>query len=166
MLIMIIRTVTMDDLNEVVELESDAFKMTKKQTEQDMIGRIENYPDTFLVAQEDGKVIGHIFGPAFNKRYIEDELYFENHPNQKDDRYQMVLSLAVLPEYRKQGVATKLIEAIAQEGRKQNRQAISLTCLPKLIKFYEKRGFYNEGETNDYIPDPTGVISVNMVRAL
>ena len=29
---MIIRTVTMDDLNEVVELESDAFKMTKKQT--------------------------------------------------------------------------------------------------------------------------------------
>lgn len=44
---MIIRTVTMDDLNEVVELESDAFKMTKKQTEQDMIGRIENYPDTF-----------------------------------------------------------------------------------------------------------------------
>lgn len=48
MLIMIIRTVTMDDLNEVVELESDAFKMTKKQTEQDMIGRIENYPDTFF----------------------------------------------------------------------------------------------------------------------
>ena len=45
---MIIRTVTMDDLNEVVELESDAFKMTKKQTEQDMIGRIENYPDTFF----------------------------------------------------------------------------------------------------------------------
>ena len=33
---MIIRTVTMDDLNEVVELESDAFKMTKKQTEQDL----------------------------------------------------------------------------------------------------------------------------------
>jgi len=33
MFIMIIRTVTMDDLNEVVELESDAFKMTKKQTE-------------------------------------------------------------------------------------------------------------------------------------
>lgn len=67
---MIIRTVTMDDLNEVVELESDAFKMTKKQTEQDMIGRIENYPDTFLVAQEDGKVIGHIFGPAFNNAIL------------------------------------------------------------------------------------------------
>ena len=163
---MIIRTVTMDDLNEVVELESDAFKMTKKQTEQDMIGRIENYPDTFLVAQEDGKVIGHIFGPAFNKRYIEDELYFKNHPNRKTDHYQMVLSLAVLPEYRKQGVATKLIEALAQEAIKQNRQAISLTCLPKLIKFYEKRGFHNEGETSDDIPDPTGVTSVNMVRTL
>lgn len=78
---MIIRRVTMDDLGEVVNLESAAFKMTKEQTKNDMMGRIENYPDTFLVAQEDGKVIGHIFGPAFNKRYIEDELYFENHPN-------------------------------------------------------------------------------------
>ena len=163
---MIIRRVTMDDLEEVVNLESAAFKMTKEQTKNDMMGRIENYPDTFLVAQEDGKVIGHIFGPAFNKRYIEDELYFENHPNQKDDRYQMVLSLAVLPEYRKQGVATKLIEAMTQEARKQNRQAISLTCLPKLIKFYEKRGFHNEGKTSDEIPDPTGVTSVNMIRAL
>lgn len=163
---MIIRRVTMDDLGEVVNLESAAFKMTKEQTKNDMKGRIENYPDTFLVAQEDGKVIGHIFGPAFNKRYIEDELYFENHPNQKDDCYQMVLSLAVLPEYRKQGVATKLIEAMTQEARKQNRQAISLTCLPKLIKFYEKRGFHNEGKTSDDIPDPTGVTSVNMIRAL
>lgn len=163
---MIIRRVTMDDLGEVVNLESAAFKMTKEQTRNDMVGRIENYPDTFLVAQEDGKVIGHIFGPTFNKRYIEDELYFENHPNQKDDRYQMVLSLAVLPEYRKQGVATKLIEAMTQEARKQNRQAISLICLPKLIKFYEKRGFHNEGKTSDDIPDPTGVTSVNMIRAL
>lgn len=163
---MIIRRVTMDDLEEVVNLESAAFKMTKEQTRDDMVGRIENYPDTFLVAQEDGKVIGHIFGPAFNKRYIEDELYFNNHPNQKDDRYQMILSLAVLPAYRKQGIATKLIEALAQEARKQNRQAISLTCLPKLIKFYEKRGFHNEGKTSDDIPDPTGVTSVNMVRTL
>lgn len=163
---MIIRSVTMDDLDEVVELESAAFKMTKEQTEKDMVGRIENYPDTFLVAQEDGKVIGHIFGPAFDQRYIEDESYFKNHPNQKDDRYQMVLSLAVVPEYRKHGVATNLIEELAKVAKKQNRQAISLICLPKLIKFYEERGFKNEGETSDDIPDPTGVTSVNMVRTL
>lgn len=163
---MIIRSVTMDDLDEVVELESAAFKMTKEQTEKDMVGRIKNYPDTFLVAEEKGKVIGHIFGPAFDQRYIEDELYFKNHPNQKDDRYQMVLSLAVVPEYCKHGVATNLIEELAKVAKKQNRQAISLICLPKLIKFYEKRGFKNEGETSDDIPDPTGVTSVNMVRTL
>lgn len=163
---MIIRSVTMDDLDEVVKLESAAFKMTKEQTEKDMVGRIKNYPDTFLVAEEKGKVIGHILGPAFDQRYIEDELYFKNHPNQKDDRYQMVLSLAVVPEYRKHGVATNLIEELAKVAKKQNRQAISLICLPKLIKFYEKRGFKNEGKTSDDIPDPTGVTSVNMVRTL
>lgn len=103
----------MDDLDGVVKLESDAFKMTKEQTEKDMIGRIENYPDTFLVAEEDGKVVGHIFGPAFNKRYIEDELYFNNHPNQAGDQYQTILSLAVSLKYRKHGIATALLEQLS-----------------------------------------------------
>lgn len=48
---MIIRTVTMNDLEAIVDLESAAFQMTKEQTKKDMIGRIKNYPDTFLVAE-------------------------------------------------------------------------------------------------------------------
>ena len=163
---MIIRTVTMDDLDGVVKLESDAFKMTKEQTEKDMIGRIENYPDTFLVAEEDGKVVGHIFGPAFNKRYIEDELYFNNHPNQAGDQYQTILSLAVSPKYRKHGIATALLEQLSSVAKGQGRTAITLTCLPKLFSFYEKRGFKNEGKTTDDIPDPDEISSYNMVKTI
>ena len=45
-----IRTVKMDDLDAIVELESSAFHMSEEMTRKDMIGRIENYSDTFLVA--------------------------------------------------------------------------------------------------------------------
>ena len=69
-----IRTVKMDDLDAIVELESSAFHMSEEMTRKDMIGRIENYSDTFLVAEVDGKVVGHVFGPVNKDRYIKDEL--------------------------------------------------------------------------------------------
>ena len=161
-----IRTVKMDDLDAIVELESSAFHMSEEMTRKDMIGRIENYPDTFLVAQVDGKVVGHVFGPVSKERYIKDELYFKNQPNNAQYHYQTILSLATNQEYRKQGIASALIEELCNIAQSQDRRAITLTCLPKLFHFYEKRGFINEGKTSDDIPDPDDVSSYNMVRAL
>ncbi|WNW28297.1 GNAT family N-acetyltransferase [Lactobacillus johnsonii] len=161
-----IRTVKMDDLDVIVELESSAFHMSEEMTRKDMIGRIENYPDTFLVAQVDGKVVGHVFGPVSKERYIKDELYFKNQPNNAQYHYQTILSLATNQEYRKQGIASALIEELCKIAQSQDRRAITLTCLPKLFHFYEKRGFINEGKTSDDIPDPDDVSSYNMVRAL
>ena len=161
-----IRTVKMDDLDAIVELESSAFHMSEEMTRKDMIGRIENYPDTFLVAQVDGKVVGHVFGPVSKERYIKDELYFKNQPNNAQYHYQTILSLATNQEYRKQGIASALIEELCKIAQSQDRHAITLTCLPKLFHFYEKRGFINEGKTSDDIPDPDDVSSYNMVRAL
>ena len=149
-----IRTIKMDDLDAIVELESSAFHMSEEMTRKDMIGRIENYPDTFLVAQVDGKVVGHVFGPVSKERYIKDELYFKNQPNNAQYHYQTILSLATNQEYRKQRIASALIEELCKIAQSQDRRAITLTCLPKLFHFYEKRGFINEGKTSDDIPDP------------
>ena len=160
------RTVKMDDLDTIVELESSAFHMSEEMTRKDMIGRIENYPNTFLVAEVDGKVVGHVFGPVSKERYIRDELYFKNQPNNAQYHYQTILSLATNQEYRKQGIASALIEELCKIAQAQDRRAITLTCLPKLFHFYEKRGFINEGKTSDDIPDPDDVSSYNMVRAL
>ncbi|WP_270516485.1 GNAT family N-acetyltransferase [Lactobacillus johnsonii] len=161
-----IRTVKMNDLDAIVELESSAFHMSEEVTRKDMIGRIENYPNTFLVAEVDGKVVGHVFGPVSKERYIRDELYFKNQPNNAQYHYQTILSLATNQDYRKQGIASALIEELCEIAQAQDRRAITLTCLPKLFHFYEKRGFINEGKTSDDIPDPDDVSSYNMVRAL
>lgn len=161
-----IRTVKMNDLDAIVELESSAFHMSEEMTRKDMIGRIENYPNTFLVAEVDGKVVGHVFGPVSKERYIRDELYFKNQPNNAQYHYQTILSLATNQDYRKQGIASALIEELCKIAQAQDRRAITLTCLPKLFHFYEKRGFINEGKTSDDIPDPDDVSSYNMVRAL
>ncbi len=163
---LIIRTVKMADLDRIVDIESTAFQMSEEMTRKDMIGRIENYPDTFLVAEVDGEVVGHVFGPASSERYIKDELYFKNQPNHPQDKYQTILSLAVDEKYRKQGIATDLLKKMDDVAKSENRQAISLTCLPKLFSFYEKREYENEGKTAEDIPDPDGVSSYNMVKNL
>lgn len=162
----VIRTAERSDLDDIVQIEAQAFKMNLEQTKKEMLGRIENYPDTFLVAQVGNRIVGHVFGPAFNKRYIEDRLYFENHPNYEQDHYQMILSLAVAPEYRRQKIATKLMQRIEEIAKKQKRQAISLTCLLALIPFYEQLGFKNEGKTSDDIPDPENLSSFNMIKEI
>lgn len=133
----IYRTVQRADLPMVVSLESAAFHMSKEMIKKDMVGRIENYPDTFLVVEDEetGKVVGHTFGPAFSKRYIEDELYFRNHPNHSEDKYQMILSVAVAPKHRHQGIASNLLNKMAEIATKQGRKAISLTCYPELFHF-------------------------------
>jgi ribosomal protein S18 acetylase RimI-like enzyme len=76
---------------------------------------------------------------AAQDRYIKDELYFKNKPNKVADRYQTILSLAVAEKFRRQGIATALLNKMAAVAKSQKRQAITLTCLPKLFSFYEKR---------------------------
>lgn len=161
-----IRTVKMSDLDQVVKIEAQAFSMPLEMTRKDMTGRIENYPDTFLVAEVGEQVVGHVFGPASNDRYIKDELYYQNHPNKREDRYQTILSLAVAEKFRCRGIATALLTKMAEVAQSQKRQAITLTCLPELFSFYEKRGYVNEGQTSADIPDPDGVSSYNMVKTL
>jgi hypothetical protein len=50
-------------------------------------------------------------------------------------------------------MATALLAELSKVAAAANRQAVTLTCLPKLFSFYEKRGFINEGPTADDIPE-------------
>ncbi|KRL89305.1 acetyltransferase [Lactobacillus kalixensis DSM 16043] len=163
---LIIRNVKITDLEAIVATESRAFDMSEEMTRNDAIGRIENYPDTFLVAEVDSKVVGHIFGPAANVEFIRDEMYFKNHPNHPNDKYQMILSIAVDENYRERGIATALMNEFEKIARQAGRQELSLTCYPKLFSFYEKLGFVNKGKTDDDIPDPDNESSYNMIKIL
>ena len=46
---------------------------------------------------------------------------------------------------RKKGYAGELIKAAIEDARKQGRKGLVLTCKDKLIHYYAKFGFVNEG---------------------
>lgn len=135
----------MKDLATIMTIEQAGFSVAEAASEKAMAERIALINDTFIVARNKQTVIGYIVGPAFNERYLTDELYDELTPNSLTDPYQTVLSLAVAPEYHHLGLGSKLLASLAETAKIQKRQAITLTCLADLVPFYEKNGYQNEG---------------------
>ena len=50
-----------------------------------------------------------------------------------------------LPDYRKHGYAGQLIQCAIKDAREQGRKGLVLNCKEKLIKYYAKFSFVDEG---------------------
>lgn len=119
-------------LDDVVKIENTCF--AHPWAREDLAKQIELDTSSFLVAEVDGAVVGYMGLQIFSG-----EGYVTN--------------VAVLPQYRKQGIACELIEAqlknemdfITLEVRKSNAPAISL---------YTKLGFENMGIRPRFYTDP------------
>lgn len=59
--------------------------------------------------------------------------------------WQMIFGVNTLPSCRCHGYAGKLLEAAIADARQQGRQGLVLTCKDKLLPYYAKFGFQNEG---------------------
>lgn len=133
------------DLDQIMTIEHAGFSPAEAATSASMAERIALIPDTFLVAKQGATVVGYVVGPAFDQRYLTDTLFEKSTPNAAGDAYQTVLSLAVSPDHRGDGIASHLLTALATVARRQHRRAITLTCLKRLVPFYEANGYINEG---------------------
>ena len=145
-----------DELLDIMKIENAGFSPAEAATTDAMQERISAYPDTFIVAKNDaGKILGYVVGPAFNHRYLTDELYAHAHPNNPDDKYQAVLSLAVHPDFQHSGIGSRLLTELSHVAKRQERAVITLTCLQNLVPFYEHNGYRNEGVSNSSHADET-----------
>jgi predicted N-acetyltransferase YhbS len=107
--------------------------------------RIAAFPTSFLVAEYAGTVIGHVNGCCTDMPTICDELFEADGGHDPNGANQMIFGLAVAVEYRRQGVAGMLLEALIERARLQKRKQVVLTCKSHLIAYYEKHGFVLRG---------------------
>ena len=56
-----------------------------------------------------------------------------------------MLGLNVLPEYRRQGIARRLMEALLGQARADGHSGAVLTCKEHLIPYYEAFGYRRLG---------------------
>lgn len=136
----------MSELSAIMAIEQAGFTPAEAASKSAMAERIKLISDTFIVAHDGaGQVVGYVVGPAIAKRYLTDSLFEKIHINRPDDPYIAILSLAVDSHYRRQGIGGQLLTQLDQVARQQHRSGITLTCLPRLVPFYQSHGYVNEG---------------------
>lgn len=142
---LIIRHVLPKDLEECFTIETSGFPPEEAATRETIQRRIDTYPKGFLVAEKEGKVVGILNSAATHKDDISDEELKQLIGHDPDGKNMVVFALAVLPEYRKQGIANQLMSVFAEEARQRGKQTILLMCKQHLIAYYERMGFSHGG---------------------
>jgi ribosomal protein S18 acetylase RimI-like enzyme len=158
-----IRNVNIEDLSELVTIENLCFSKEEAATKEAFEKRIQLIPDSFFVAEEDGRIAGLVNGPVIATKYITDELFSDIKENPASRGHQSILGLAVAPNFQRRGVASALLAHLEKEAIVNHRETITLTCKENLIHFYEKLGYQNCGVSSS---KHGGVSWYNMIKIL
>ncbi|MBU7045304.1 MAG: ribosomal protein S18-alanine N-acetyltransferase [Theionarchaea archaeon] len=129
---MIVRTIEPDDVFQVISIEHQSFDDPYPT---DVVTFLyERYKDTFLVADQGGTILGYIAGISS---------WREGH----------IVSLAMLPSWRKKGIASRLVSELCtifkEEGKKRVKLEVRLSN-KAAISLYGKLGFEKQKIVRNY----------------
>lgn len=140
-----IRNAIMDDLQQIVAVEAECFPKAEAATEADIKERLNVYANHFWVLEDNGKMVGFVNGMVTNHADLTDEMYKDASMHNEEGNWQMIFGVDTIPAYRQQGCAAMILEHVIQAAREQGRKGLVLTCKEKLLHYYAKFGFENEG---------------------
>lgn len=144
-----IRTATLADLPAVTAVEAACFPAAEAATEADFAARLAAYADHFwLLEDDDGTLISFIDGMVSDEPTLRDEMYENAALHNEYGAWQMIFGVNTLPEYRRHGYAGQLLRRAIADARQQGRKGLVLTCKERLLPYYAKFGFQDEGVTD------------------
>ncbi len=144
------RDIIMEDAEQAAEIEQICFSPQEACKRETMAKRAQQAPELFLTAihRNSGKMAGFLCGVSTEESSFRDEFFTDTDLYDPNGKNIMLLSLAVLPEYRGQGVARELVGRYLRRECKNGRDLILLTCVDAKVKMYQKMGFRDLGEAN------------------
>ncbi len=132
-------------MDRLAEIEAICFPPAEAASRNALQARIQIFSECFLVAEQAGRLIGFINGCVTNSPVIYDELFITTEYPIPDGKNLAVFGLDVIPEYRRQGIATQLMNRFIQLARYTGRKGVILTCKDQLVHYYETFGYVNNG---------------------
>lgn len=141
----IIRNVLPGDLEECYLVEISGFPPEEAATRETIQLRIDTFPQGFLVAEMNGRIVGILNSAATNKEDLSDEELKQLVGHDPHGKNLVVFALAVLPEFQKRGIAGQMMNKFIEEARARNKQNVLLMCKQHLIAYYERMGFTHAG---------------------
>ena len=145
---MLIRTATIDDLEAVTAVEAECFPPTEAETAEEFKDRLTYYGNHFWLMFDGDKLISFVDGLVTDDPDLRDEMYERADMHNEFGRWQMIFGVNTIPEYRGHGYAGELIQRAIDDAKAQGRSGLVLTCKDKLVDYYAKFGFVNEGKSD------------------
>ena len=133
----VILPMTKDDIHDIAQIEKECF--ADPWSEDALSAELSNENAVFLTAKIQGKVAGYI-----GVHTVLDESYIAN--------------VAVGSDFRRQGIASALLDSAEEKVRERNCSFISLEVRVSntpAIKLYEKHGYISQGERKNFYSHPT-----------
>lgn len=140
-----IRNATMDDLQAIAAVEAACFPAAEAATAEEFAGRLAHYAGHFWLLLEQGELVAFVDGFCADTPDLTDAMYADAALHDENGAWQMIFGVNTIPAYRKHGYAGQLLQCAIEDARKQGRKGLVLTCKEKLIAYYAKFGFVNEG---------------------
>jgi ribosomal protein S18 acetylase RimI-like enzyme len=141
----IIRHALPTDLNACFAIEISGFPTEEAATRETIRLRIETFPQGFLVAEANERVVGMLNSGATDQEDISDEELKQLIGHDPNGKNLVVFALAVLPAFQRRGIASQLMLSFVEEARAHKKEAILLLCKQHLIPYYERLGFEHVG---------------------
>ena len=141
-----IRTAVLADLPAVTAVEAACFPAAEAATEADFAKRLAVYPNHFwLMEDNNGSLVCFVNGLVTDEPHLRDEMYADAGLHNENGAWQMIFGVNTLPAYRRQGLAEQVLRQVIEDAKAQGRKGCVLTCKEKLLHYYGKLGFVNEG---------------------
>lgn len=141
------RNIRSEEVDQAIQIEQICFPPNEACSAKSMKERVENAPETFLVAvdKETGKIAGFLNGVATNEDVFRDEFFTDITLHDPNGKNIILLGLDVLPEYRHQGLAREIMSHYVAREQEKGRKCLYLTCLDNKVEMYKKMGYTDNG---------------------
>ena len=133
------------DIAAIAAAEAACFPPAEAATEQEFVERIKYYGNHFWLLYDADNLIAFVDGFVTDEPDLTDTMYENACMHNENGAWQMIFGVNTLPEYRKRGYAGELIRRAIADARQQGRKGLVLTCKERLIAYYAKFGFVDEG---------------------
>lgn len=142
---MTIRTAQMEDIDAITAVETECFPPAEAATKEEFAERLKYYKDHFWLMFDEERLVAFVDGMVSNQKDLTDEMYEKADLHEEQGDWQMIFGVNTVPAYRRRGLAEQLLKRAIADAKAQGRKGLVLTCKDKLIHYYAKFGFKNEG---------------------
>lgn len=145
-----IRHAAASDVDAIAAIESACFPPAEAADRETIRRRLASYPECFwLLCDDNGRdanrIVAFINGFATDRPDLTDDMYDDPSGHNPQGVWQMIFGVDTAPEYRHRGYASLLMRHVIADARKAGRRGLVLTCKDRLVGFYARFGYVDEG---------------------